>query len=159
MTRLSALIEGAGIEPDAFEGDAEITGISADSRQIKPGDLFICMPSTNSDSHSFIAGAKEVGAVAVLAHSKSGYGVAREQGLAAVLVQNEANLFNEALWRACREFYRNPTSSMKVAGINGTNGKTTAAWLMRDVLSALGVRAGYLGTLGFQIPGESRELA
>jgi len=48
---------------------------------------------------------------------------------------------------------------MMVVGVTGTNGKTTTAWLIRDMLSALGLRAGYLGTLGFQIPGEERELS
>jgi UDP-N-acetylmuramyl-tripeptide synthetase len=158
MTRLTALIEGAGIEPDALDGDAEVTGISADSRRLNPGNLFICMPSENSDAHSFIPGVKEAGASAVLAHSEAGYAVARELGLAAVLV-SERNRLNELIWRVCRAFYQNPTKSMKVAGITGTNGKTTAAWLIRDVLSGLGVNAAYLGTLGFQVSGEVRELA
>jgi UDP-N-acetylmuramoyl-L-alanyl-D-glutamate--2,6-diaminopimelate ligase len=47
---------------------------------------------------------------------------------------------------------------MKVVGVTGTNGKTTTAWILRDILTNLGVATGYLGTLGFQVPGESREL-
>jgi len=158
MTRLSALIQGAGIDPDAFEGDADVTGISADSRRISPGDLFICMPGANADSHDYIPNAVAAGAKAVLAHTQSGYVKAREAGLAAVLVLNEGNRLSEWVWRLCRAFFLNPTKSMQVAGVTGTNGKTTTAWLIRDVLQKLGVSAGYLGTLGFQIPGESREL-
>jgi UDP-N-acetylmuramoyl-L-alanyl-D-glutamate--2,6-diaminopimelate ligase len=48
---------------------------------------------------------------------------------------------------------------MKVVGVTGTNGKTTTAWLLRDMMVALGERAGYLGTLGLQVPGEERELS
>jgi UDP-N-acetylmuramoyl-L-alanyl-D-glutamate--2,6-diaminopimelate ligase len=158
MTRLSALIESAGIVPDALEGDAEIVGISADSRKVEPGSLFICMPSENTDSHRFIEGAVKSGAVAVLAHGTAGFVAARDAGAAAVLLTDEGNRFAELVWRISRFFYRNPTKSMKVIGVTGTNGKTTTAWLLRDLLQHQGLAAGYLGTLGFQIPGETREL-
>src|SRR5258708_5381343 len=49
-------------------------------------------------------------------------------------------------------------TTMKVIGVTVTNGKTTTAWLIRDMLKALGVKAAYLGTLGFQLPDEEREL-
>jgi UDP-N-acetylmuramoyl-L-alanyl-D-glutamate--2,6-diaminopimelate ligase len=55
--------------------------------------------------------------------------------------------------------FGDPSSAMRVVGVTGTNGKTTTAWMMRDALRALGRRAGYMGTLGFDPSGERRELA
>jgi len=125
---------------------------------VKPGALFVCMPSKNTDSHAFIPEAVRSGAVAVLTHSREGYELAAKSPVARVLVEDEGLRFPEHVWRICRAFYHNPTKQMKVIGVTGTNGKTTTAWLLRDMLVALGSRSAYLGTLGFQTPSESREL-
>ena len=117
------------------------------------------MPSANTDSHRFIDDAVRKGAAAVLVHSMAGFKLAEAIGVPRVLVEDQGLRFPEHLWRICRAFYHNPTKDVKVIGVTGTNGKTTTAWLLRDMLSALHVRAGYLGTLGFEIPGESHELA
>jgi UDP-N-acetylmuramoyl-L-alanyl-D-glutamate--2,6-diaminopimelate ligase len=158
VIKLSALFHGAGTAPDAAEGDAEILSISADSRHVSPGALFICMPSANSDAHSFIPQAVKSGAVAVLAHTQAGFEAAKSAGVAAALVVNEGLRFSEQLWRICRVFYQNPTREMQVIGVTGTNGKTTTAWLIRDMFTALGVPSSYLGTLGFQMPGVERDI-
>ena len=159
MTKLSALFVGAGIEPDAGQGDAEISSITADSRSVKPGALFICMPSDATDSHRFIPEAVSAGAVAVLVHSQAGYEAAKEAGVAAALVNHEGQRFSELVWRIGRGFYNNPSRDMRIIGVTGTNGKTTTAWLIRDMLLQLQVKAAYLGTLGFQTPAASKELA
>jgi UDP-N-acetylmuramoyl-L-alanyl-D-glutamate--2,6-diaminopimelate ligase len=159
MIRLSALFNSAGTAPDAIEGQAEISSITADSRQVKPGALFVCMPGEGSRSYGFMKQAKLSGASAVLLHSVEGVGEARELGLPYALVQNQGLRFPEVLSRICRLFYQNPSRDMKVVGVTGTNGKTTTAWLMRDMLAALEVPAAYLGTLGFEMPGMHRDLA
>ncbi len=171
---LSELFSRAGVLPDRLSGDAEVSGMIMDSRKARPGSLFVAMPSKNSDSHSFIGAAKAGGAAAVLAHSVAGFDLAVCSGLPAALVleslleaieglsgsflPDAEYRFNEAVWRLAKVAFGNPSASMKIIGVTGTNGKTTTAWLIRDMLTALGVRAGYLGTLGFQIPGEEREL-
>jgi UDP-N-acetylmuramyl-tripeptide synthetase len=79
--------------------------------------------------------------------------------LAAARLPDEMLDFSEALWRLCDAFFDHPTRQMKAVGVTGTNGKTTTAWLVRDMLQALGSASAYLGTLGFQLPDEDRELS
>jgi UDP-N-acetylmuramoyl-L-alanyl-D-glutamate--2,6-diaminopimelate ligase len=138
-------------------GEAELTSMTLDSRQAKPGTLFVCMPGMSRDSHQFLAGAAEAGATAAIVHSSEGLAEARRLGL--VVRQIEPAEFNGAVAKLAAEFYDHPTRAMKVIGITGTNGKTTTAWLVRDMLAAMGMRAAYLGTLGFQTPGIDRELS
>lgn len=107
------------------------------------------------DSHGFLPAAKEAGAVAVVVHSHEGYEAAVNLGLVAILPE----YYEGAAAQIAHRFHNDPTRGMVVVGVTGTNGKTTTAWLIRDMLAALGVRAAYLGTLGFQLPGEERELA
>ncbi|MDR3688598.1 MAG: UDP-N-acetylmuramoyl-L-alanyl-D-glutamate--2,6-diaminopimelate ligase [Fimbriimonas sp.] len=157
--KLSDLLGKAGVTPLGSLGDAEIDSISLDSRKVGPGTLFVCMPSRNSDSHSYLASAAQNGAVAAIVYEVRGMGLAQKAGLAAVLLSNEGLDYNEALWQICRALFDSPSRDMKVVGVTGTNGKTTTAWLIRDMLVALGERAAYLGTLGIQLPGEERELS
>jgi UDP-N-acetylmuramoyl-L-alanyl-D-glutamate--2,6-diaminopimelate ligase len=60
----------------------------------------------------------------------------------------------EACWRISKEVYRDPSTKLRVIGITGTNGKTTVAWVLRQALNALGLKTGYLGTLGAYVDGE-----
>lgn len=147
------------VTPIKVEGDAPLFSMTIDSRQVQTGALFVCMPGTTNDSHSFIPDAAAKGAVAALVWSPEGFDLARRHGLAAALLPSSRLEFNEAIWRICDAFFEHPTRSMKVVGVTGTNGKTTTAWLIRDMLAALHYKAAYLGTLGFQLPGEERELS
>jgi len=157
--KLSDLIGKASIKPVAVLGEADVESVLMDSRQCKPGSLFVCMPGKNNDSQSFIAAAARNGAVAVMIFEDRGIAEARELGIAALQIPNEGLAYNEAIWRLCDAFFDHPTHEMKVIGVTGTNGKTTTAWLVRDMLDALGVKAGYLGTLGLQLPNGERELS
>ena len=112
--------------------------------------LFVCMPSKNSDSNAFIPAAAEKGASGVLTFSVEGFETARQLGLSGALL-SEGYVSGFAL-EAGKVAFGNPSASMKVIGVTGTNGKTTTAWLIRDMLQALGMKAAYLGTLGFQLP-------
>ena len=69
---LSSIIRESGSQPAEAGGEADITSIQIDSRAVIPGALFVCMPSQNSDSHSFIPDAIAKGAVAVFAHTREG---------------------------------------------------------------------------------------
>jgi UDP-N-acetylmuramoyl-L-alanyl-D-glutamate--2,6-diaminopimelate ligase len=150
--KLSQILQSAQIVPAATSGDAEVTGIQMDSRRIEPGNLFVCMPGMTNDPHGFIPKALENGASAVLVHNAEAL-----EGRAGVYIAEGD--FREAVWKVCDAFFEHPTRDMKVVGVTGTNGKTTTAWLIRDMLEALGLKAAYLGTLGFHLPGEERELS
>jgi UDP-N-acetylmuramoyl-L-alanyl-D-glutamate--2,6-diaminopimelate ligase len=123
-----------------------------DSRKVQPGDLFVAMPSENSDSHQFIPAALAAGAVGAVVHSQDALGLCKDcSGIYLSDYENQ-------LWRLCKTITGNPSSNMKVVGITGTNGKTTTAWIVRDMLQALGVTSAYLGTLGLQYHGRSFDL-
>lgn len=158
MPRLTELSQLAGVAFDRVGGDAEIGGYSEDSRNARPGDLFLCLPFDSGDTHRFLPDAAAKGVTAALVHSAEGFEEARRLGLAAALVAQEGTRFNDALWRLCRFLSGDPSAEMRVVGVTGTNGKTTTAHVLRDAQNALGCRAGYLGTLGIQTPSGSREL-
>lgn len=154
----SELLRDSGVKPEAQVGDAVLTDMCADSRRCTPGSLFVCMPSLSGDSHGFIKDAIEHGAVAVLAHTREGFEVARQACKCAILVPQELDHFRDALWMLAKAFFGNPTATMQVIGVTGTNGKTTTTWMLRDMCGSLGVRSAYIGTLGFHIRGEERPL-
>lgn len=155
---LSALLAESQVQVVGKVGEAEILSITQDSRQVTPGALFVCNPGTTTDSHEYIPDAAAKGAVVAAVWSSAGFDTAQRAGMAAIQLAEDRIPFNDAVCRLCNTFFGYPTRSMKVVGVTGTNGKTTTAWLIRDMLAALGLKAGYLGTLGFQIPGEEREL-
>ncbi|MEZ0325045.1 MAG: UDP-N-acetylmuramoyl-L-alanyl-D-glutamate--2,6-diaminopimelate ligase [Fimbriimonas sp.] len=157
--RFSEIFSQAGVTPIALAGDAEVTSMVMDTRRLSAGGLFVCMPGTTTDSHSYLAPAVSAGAVAAIVYSADGFAEATRLGLAAAQLPSSKQEFADVIWRVCDAFFEHPTREMKVVGVTGTNGKTTTAWLIRDTLQALGVKAAYLGTLGFQLPGEERELA
>lgn len=156
--KLSALLVKAGIKAELV-GDADIASISMDSRKVGSGCLFVCMPGTNKDSLEYIPAAAQGGAVAAMVFDPRGIALAVDAGIAVFKESNQGLDYNEAIWRICDAFFNRPTREMAVIGVTGTNGKTTTASLLRDLLCTLGIRAGYLGTLGLQTPDGSRELS
>jgi UDP-N-acetylmuramoyl-L-alanyl-D-glutamate--2,6-diaminopimelate ligase len=157
--KLSELVSKSGIQPIAFAGDAELSSMTLDSRKVERGSLFVCMPDMSRESQDFLSDAAARGASAAIVHDRKGAATALECGLAALHIPADAKGFSEEIWRICDAFFDHPTRNMKVVGITGTNGKTTTASITRDVLSALGLKAAYLGTLGVQYGDVARELA
>lgn len=151
---LSRLLEEAQLSPVDQFGDAEINNVQLDSRACGLRSLFVCMPGGTRDSHDFIASAAEAGASAILVYSEAGMAVAKELGVAAALFDN----MRDAAWRVAEVVNDYPSRAMKVVGITGTNGKTTVASIVRDMLVKLGVNTAYIGTLGFEMLGVKREL-
>lgn len=152
---LSEVIRRASVTPVHHEGDVEVLGLSAHSKQVRPGDAFVAMPSRSSDTHERIPEAIANGAVAIIGHKPSpGFGVPWVQlrhdpeSLDPIWSSKHQHTFLKDLAHLCREFYGDPTQSMRVIGVTGTNGKTTVAWMLRQALQQLGAPTAYLGTLG-----------
>jgi len=156
--KLSDLVAKAGVVPLAMHGDVACASMTLDSRGAHSGALFVCQAGTVNDSHRFLPDAVDHGAVAAVTHTREGFELALGMGLAAIQLPGDKLEFNQAIWRLCDAFHDHPTRFMKVIGVTGTNGKTTTAWLIRDLLKALGFEAAYLGTLGFHLPHEERPL-
>jgi UDP-N-acetylmuramoyl-L-alanyl-D-glutamate--2,6-diaminopimelate ligase len=124
----------------------EVQSVAYDSRRIAPGGLFFAIEGEKADGHRFVAQAFERGAVAVASERTS------PPGLENSWVRVPA--IRPALSSAARAFYEHPERSLKLAGITGTNGKTTTAFLLESILRAAGVEAGLFGTIEYRVAGQ-----
>ncbi|WP_425622454.1 UDP-N-acetylmuramoyl-L-alanyl-D-glutamate--2,6-diaminopimelate ligase [Brevibacillus borstelensis] len=119
----------------------EITGITADSRKVKPGFLFVCLTGFTVDGHTFAAQAVEKGAVAVLAQ--------KDVDVPATIVRVPDT--RRAMAMLADRFYGSPTRELKVIAVTGTNGKTTTTHLIDKILSDQQKRTGLIGTIHMRI--------
>jgi len=115
----------------------DVVDLAYDSRTVQPGTLFFCVPGEKVDGHEFGAAAVEAGAGALVVERELELDVPQ-------LVVADARA---AMAPVAARFFGDPTAELKVAGITGTNGKTTTAFLLREILEAAGVRCGLLGTV------------
>jgi len=132
--------------------DQQVTGVTADSRTVEPGSLFVCMPSASRDTHSFLPDVARAGAAAAVVHSSSALKYAAGLGLSAFWVEPRGSRFNFVIGHLCRAVLGDPSAHMRLIGVTGTNGKTTTAWILQQAFNALGRKAAYLGTLGYLGP-------
>jgi len=123
--------------------DVEISGLAYDNRAVTPGAMFFCVPGLRRDGHDFAADAVARGAVALVAQRPLGLGVPE------VIVAD----VRAAMAPAAARFYGDPTRRLTVAGVTGTNGKTTTAFLIRALLEADRRQTGLLGTVRSVIGG------
>ena len=123
-----------------------ITDLAYDARRVTPGSLFVCVPGQRADGHDFAPEALARGAVALVVERPLDLPVAQ-------LVVDDART---AMARAADAFFGFPTRELEVAGVTGTNGKTTTAFLLYSMLAAAGRRPGLLGTVESRIGGERR---
>jgi len=145
LAALGAELSGARIVGD---GDVEIVDLAYDSRKVGAGTLFFCVPGGKVDGHEFARGAVEAGAVALV--------VERELDLAvAQVVVPDARA---AMAPAAARFFGDPSGELRVVGVTGTNGKTTTAFLVREILEAAGIQTGLLGTVRQVVGGVEEEV-
>ena len=139
---LSSLI-GADVTAPADAGDIEIAGISADSRLVEPGFLFVAIAGTNADGARFIADAIANGASAVLA------GTQAEAGDVSVPLVRAPEPRRALALMAARFYAAQPAT---MVAVTGTSGKTSVADFTRQIFAALGHQAASLGTIGVVKP-------
>ncbi len=137
--------------PGSAHGECVITGICADSRRISAGDLFIALQGARHDAIAFLPEVAARGAIAALIDSACA--LPEAPPLPVVMVDRLAERAGEIAGR----FHGEPSRSMALIGVTGTNGKTTCTQLIAQALSSAGVRCGVIGTLGSGFPGELRE--
>jgi UDP-N-acetylmuramoyl-L-alanyl-D-glutamate--2,6-diaminopimelate ligase len=140
MEQLAGLLLTARLEGD---GNVSVSSLETDSRQVKPGALFICLPGHTVDGHDFAAEAVERGAVAIVAERRLDVGVPQ-------LIVPESRLAMAVLADA---FYDHPSDKMKLIGVTGTNGKTTTTYLIERILLDAGRKAGVIGTIEMRYAG------
>ncbi len=118
-------------------GEAEITGLVIDSRKVKCGDLYFCLPGLKFDGHDFAPQAKEKGASALVV----------ERFLDIDLPQIRVDDARAAMSYIAQAFYGYPGKNMIGVGITGTKGKTTTSFLVRAIAKAAGHTVGLMGTV------------
>jgi UDP-N-acetylmuramoyl-L-alanyl-D-glutamate--2,6-diaminopimelate ligase len=143
--RLDQVLPGAA---PARARDLEITGLAYDNRLVQPGTLFFCVRGFTRDGHDFAPDAVARGAVALVV----------ERPLDLDVPQVQVASARAAMAPAAAAFYGDPTAELQVAGVTGTNGKTTSAFLIRALLEAGGRQTGLLGTVKSVIGGTEREV-
>jgi UDP-N-acetylmuramoyl-L-alanyl-D-glutamate--2,6-diaminopimelate ligase len=138
----------AALAPREVVGHApvEIRDLAYDARAVGPGSLFFCVPGGRADGHDFAPQAVESGAVALVV----------ERTLDVDVPQVVVESARAAMPVAADEFFGLPTEQLQVAGVTGTNGKTTTAFLLYAILAAAGRRPGLLGTIESRVGGERR---
>jgi UDP-N-acetylmuramoyl-L-alanyl-D-glutamate--2,6-diaminopimelate ligase len=146
---LGELLRASGVAADLRgEAGVEISDLVYDSRRVGPGALFFCVTGLSSDGHEFAPHAVEAGAAALV--------VERPLDLGVPEVQVESA--RAAMAPLAAVFWGDPTEDLTVIGVTGTNGKTTTAFLVRDVLEDAGRRSGLLGTVQRVVGGEVEEV-
>ncbi len=140
--KLKELVKDLPVLSGSADMETEIGGVCYDSRQARPGDLFVAVKGFASDGHKFIPMALEKGAAAVLCEELPA------QDCPYVQV-SDCRL---GLALASRAFFGDPAAGMTLVGVTGTNGKTTTSYLMKHLLEhTLGAKVGLIGTNGNMI--------
>jgi UDP-N-acetylmuramoyl-L-alanyl-D-glutamate--2,6-diaminopimelate ligase len=146
MMDLERLVAAIGAVDVVGGTPVEVRDLAYDTRSVVPGTVFFCVPGARADGHDFAAEAIERGAVALVVEHV--LDVSAPQ-----LVVPDARI---AMAAAADAFFAHPTEELQVAGVTGTNGKTTTTFLLYAILAAAARRPGLIGTIEARVGGERR---
>jgi UDP-N-acetylmuramoyl-L-alanyl-D-glutamate--2,6-diaminopimelate ligase len=144
-TTLGELFKGLIIQLPRGSAALEINGLTDDSRRINLGDLFVAIPGLGVDGRNYIGEATSMGAVAIL----TAPGFKFKTTVPVILTENLKMIVPTVAYR----FYQSPTGKLTVAGITGTNGKTTVSYLLAAIFDSTGQKWGRIGTTGYDLGG------
>ncbi len=142
--KLNLLMERVQTISVSGSTDVDVKGITHDSRRVKPGFIFCALPGQRDDGNQYVQDAIDKGAIAIV----SDRATSMSRGQVVSIQVSEPRATVAAL--ACA-FYGDPSRKLKVLGITGTNGKTTAAFMARDIFRAAGRKPGMIGTVDYEI--------
>ncbi|HEY1265885.1 MAG TPA: UDP-N-acetylmuramoyl-L-alanyl-D-glutamate--2,6-diaminopimelate ligase [Candidatus Binatia bacterium] len=140
--QLGVLLQAGEVEQADGNLERAVAGLAYDSRRVKPGFVFFAVPGARSDGHEFVNDALTRGAAAVVterADSRSG-------SAATIRVRNVRRAMGQ--WSA--RFYDYPSRGIRVAGVTGTNGKTTVTYILESIFRAAGAATGVVGTVNYR---------
>ena len=146
---LAAVADKLGVTvPDS--ADAAVTGVTHDSRLVRPGDLYAALPGAKAHGATFAGQAARTGAVAILT-DPSGVQLADGCGVPVLVVDHP----REALGPVAAFIYGDPSKRLRIFGVTGTNGKTTTSYLLDAGLRGTGCATGLIGTIETRIGNEA----
>ena len=157
--RWSDAIAAVGVVETAGRGDIDVRGVQYDSRKVSAGDVFVAMRGGTSDGNAFIDAAIRKGAAAIVTDSLERFVDLRTQQpeLALALVDREANGGRRALAEISSAVFGVPEKKLKISAVTGTNGKTTTAFLLEQMLRSVGRKCVLLGTIETHVGDVVRE--
>jgi UDP-N-acetylmuramoyl-L-alanyl-D-glutamate--2,6-diaminopimelate ligase len=132
------------------ENTTSVIGVEYDSRQVVPGSLFVAVPGEKFDGHDFLPNVIAQGAAAVVVQADRVSSLG-DLSVPALVVPD----CRKALAPLACRFWDNPTSKLYLAGVTGTNGKTTTTLMIDSIARAAGNITGTIGTLGATVAGHS----
>ncbi len=141
---LESLLAGINVQASSGDLDVLVRGIEIDSRQVKAGDIFACVPGLNVDGHDFADVAIKLGAVALIV----------ERFLPYAIPQIKVSNVRQELGVLAAQVYDRPSDQLELVGVTGTNGKTTIIHLLEKIITKAGKKVGLIGTLGASIVGK-----
>lgn len=150
--KLSELVDALASKTVAGGLEGDVTGLTDDSRQIRPGGLFVAVKGTQTDGHGFLEQVIAAGAAAVVIEAGQ---IPAERARALKVPVIEVPDSRRALGLLASRYYGEPSRTLRLVGITGTNGKTTTSYLAKAVLEAGGLGTGLIGTVQYVI-GDSR---
>jgi len=140
---------------EAAEAAVEVAGVEYDSRRVGPGSAFVAMHGGTTDGNRYIDAAIAQGAVAIVTDSAEAYAKLRRErpGMAAAHVERG----RRALAELSAAVLRHPERKLAVSAVTGTNGKTTTAYLLEQMLRSVGRKCVLIGTIETHVGDEVRE--
>lgn len=143
--KLSHLLENIDVMQISGDCSREVPSVCYDSHRCDRDSLFVAIPGLMRDGHDYIADALKRGAAFII-HERD---FAPPAGVCSIRVADS----RRALGILGRNFYRNPSAEICLAGVTGTNGKTTVTYLLEAIFKAAGFQPGVLGTINYRYQG------
>ena len=140
MKKLNELLRRVDTTQVVGPTDIDITGVLCDSRQVRGGELFVAVVGVAVDAHRFIPQVTQAGAAAILCQKLP---ETLDEQVTYVVVPDSTS----ALALVASEWYDRPSEHLRLVGVTGTNGKTTTATLLYEMMQSLGYKAGLLSTV------------
>ena len=147
---ITALLADVEVRRVVGNTEGEVAAMTFDSRSVAQGDVFFAIKGEKVDGHNYIAGAVERGARMVVCEQIP------EQTTEGVCYVEVANT-NIAMGRMASAYWGHPSRALTLVGVTGTNGKTTTATLLYNLMRALGYRAGLISTVRYVVDTRSVE--
>jgi len=150
MHQLQNILYGVALVEVIGNNSIDINNIVIDSREVKPQSLFIAIKGTQTDGHQYINTAIQNGATAIICEDLP-------ENLVEQIVYLKVKNSNDALAIVSKNYYQNPSASLKLIGITGTNGKSTIVTLLYNLFNELGYCCGLISTIVYKVDEQTIE--
>jgi UDP-N-acetylmuramoyl-L-alanyl-D-glutamate--2,6-diaminopimelate ligase len=144
--QLKALLSATSVREIIGPADRAVESIAYDSRRVQRNGLFVALRGEKSDGHDFIGQAIEKGATVIVAERAENPAAAGHRATCVVVHDTRAAMADLAA-----KFFNYPARKLKLAGVTGTNGKTTTTFLIKHICEKAGIHCGLLGTVRYEI--------